>query len=104
MGNVARQRTNRRMHAVTRPQNVQVEPSSLIENAVPVYSAPPVTKVSLWHDVDLYARSWLGDSTGIYQYVNEIPMGAMQKFEVMPDDPYNAIREDVKGSIGLKAH
>merc|ERR1712176_807810 len=28
----------------------------------------------------------------------------MQKFEVMPHDPYNAISEDVKGSKGLKAH
>ncbi|CAE7237753.1 unnamed protein product [Symbiodinium pilosum] len=61
--------------------------------------APP----SLWHDVDLYVKSWLDEPTAMLRYVNEMPMGTLRKFEVQPDAPNNAIEEDMKGSKKLAA-
>jgi inorganic pyrophosphatase len=75
-----------------------------VPGSVPVYSAPKAADFSLWHDVDLHVRSWLNEDTGIFRYVNEIPLGALQKFEVMPDAPRNAISEDEKGTNGLKTY
>mmetsp|Transcript_6510 Transcript_6510/g.14992 ORF Transcript_6510/g.14992 Transcript_6510/m.14992 type:complete len:508 (-) Transcript_6510:77-1600(-) len=58
---------------------------------------------SLWHDVDLYVKSWLDEPTALLRYVNEMPMGTLRKYEVQPDAPNNAIEEDVKGSKKLAA-
>eukprot|EP00930_Biecheleria_cincta_P082866 TRINITY_DN7250_c0_g1_i1.p1 TRINITY_DN7250_c0_g1~~TRINITY_DN7250_c0_g1_i1.p1 ORF type:complete len:386 (+),score=69.50 TRINITY_DN7250_c0_g1_i1:94-1251(+) len=62
-----------------------------------------VTKLSLWHDVDLFVRDWLDEPTGLLRYVNEMPMGGLTKYEVQPSVPGNAIREDAKGSQRLAA-
>lgn len=70
---------------------------------VPRYSPPPANGVSLWHDVDLHVKSWLDEDTGLYRYVNEMPLGCLQKFEVQPHLPDNAVEEDPKGSNRLAA-
>lgn len=59
------------------------------------------SEVSLWHDVDLYVKSWLDEPTALLRYVNEMPMGTLRKYEVQPGAPHNAIEEDVKGSKKL---
>jgi len=58
---------------------------------------------SLWHDVSLFVKDWLDTPSGLLRYVNEMPMGGLKKFEVQPDVPHNAIREDCKGSQKLAA-
>lgn len=67
------------------------------------YSAPPAANFSLWHDVDLEVKTWLDESTGLFRYVNEMPLGSLQKFEVQPHLAHNAIAEDPKGSSRLKS-
>jgi len=67
------------------------------------YVAPAPTGHSLWHDVELHVKGWLDEDTGLYRYVNEMPMGSLQKFEVQPHLPENAIEEDPKGSVKLAA-
>jgi inorganic pyrophosphatase len=57
----------------------------------------------LWHEVDLHVKTWLDEKTGLFRYVNEMPMGTLQKFEVQPDAPQNAIVEDLKSSRRLEA-
>ncbi|CAE8630608.1 unnamed protein product, partial [Polarella glacialis] len=57
---------------------------------------------SLWHDVELYAKTWLDEPTGLFRYVNEMPMGTLKKYEVQPGEPHNTIKEDVKGSKKLE--
>mmetsp|Transcript_21891 Transcript_21891/g.38741 ORF Transcript_21891/g.38741 Transcript_21891/m.38741 type:complete len:465 (+) Transcript_21891:80-1474(+) len=61
------------------------------------------SRPSLWHDVDLFVRNWLDVPTGLLRYVNEMPIGCLDKYEVQPDVPHNAIREDPKGSARLAA-
>lgn len=61
------------------------------------------TKLSLWHDVDVFVRDWLDEPTKLLHYVNEMPMGGLTKYEVQPSVPGNAIREDTKGSQRLAA-
>mmetsp|Transcript_75833 Transcript_75833/g.239904 ORF Transcript_75833/g.239904 Transcript_75833/m.239904 type:complete len:494 (-) Transcript_75833:114-1595(-) len=70
---------------------------------VPRYSPPTPNGVSLWHDVDLHVKSWLDEDTGLYHYVNEMPRGCLQKFEVQPHLPENRVEEDPKGSSRLAA-
>lgn len=74
----------------------QEAPSSPLSLATSA-SSPP----SLWHDVDLYVKTWLDEPTGLLRYVNEMPMGTLRKFEVQPGAPHNVIEEDVKGSAKL---
>lgn len=62
-----------------------------------------LTKLSLWHDVDVFVRDWLDEPTGLLRYVNEMPLGSLKKYEVQPSVPGNAIREDAKGSRRLAA-
>eukprot|EP00929_Paragymnodinium_shiwhaense_P016374 TRINITY_DN12468_c0_g1_i1.p1 TRINITY_DN12468_c0_g1~~TRINITY_DN12468_c0_g1_i1.p1 ORF type:complete len:535 (+),score=123.89 TRINITY_DN12468_c0_g1_i1:105-1709(+) len=73
-------------------------------DGVPVYSPPGASSFSFWHDVDLQVRTWLDQETGLFRYVNEIPSGSLQKFEVMVGDKNNAITEDTKGSERLRAY
>mmetsp|Transcript_126625 Transcript_126625/g.300836 ORF Transcript_126625/g.300836 Transcript_126625/m.300836 type:complete len:499 (-) Transcript_126625:208-1704(-) len=63
----------------------------------------PDDQPSLWHDVDLYVKSWLDEPTSLLRYVNEMPMGTLRKYEVQPDAPNNVIEEDLKGSKKLAA-
>lgn len=70
---------------------------------VPIYDPPAPKGYSLWHDVSLHDKSWLDEKTGLYCYVNEIPMGSLQKFEVQPALEQNQITEDEKGSRRLRA-
>jgi len=80
-----------------------VAPAATGSTAVPRYSPPPATGVSLWHDVDLHVKSWLDEDLGLYRYVNEMPLGCLQKFEVQPHLPDNKVEEDPKGSNRLAA-
>jgi inorganic pyrophosphatase len=57
----------------------------------------------MWHHVDLHVKTWLDEETGLFRYVNEIPRGSLQKFELQTRLVENVIREDVKGSRKLKA-
>lgn len=89
---------------------VATKNAEVITNAASVHVTAPLpsevvsaSDISLWHDVDLFAKTWLDNETDLYRYVNEVPMGSMQKFEVQVDAPYNAIIEDVKGSKSLAA-
>eukprot|EP00933_Yihiella_yeosuensis_P051740 TRINITY_DN4971_c0_g1_i2.p1 TRINITY_DN4971_c0_g1~~TRINITY_DN4971_c0_g1_i2.p1 ORF type:complete len:407 (-),score=70.89 TRINITY_DN4971_c0_g1_i2:830-2050(-) len=59
------------------------------------------SKISLWHDVDLFVRTWLDIPIGLLHYVNEMPLGSLKKYEVQPNVKHNVIREDVKGSQHL---
>lgn len=73
-------------------------------NGIPVYPVPPDAPESMWHFVDLHVKDWLDEpEEGIFNYVNEIPNGALQKFELQTMLPMNVIREDAKGSKRLKA-
>merc|ERR1740138_96880 len=63
----------------------------------------PTTDISLWHDVDLHVKTWLDEDTGLFHYINEIPLGTLEKHEVQPGEPYNRIVEDPVGSERLKA-
>jgi inorganic pyrophosphatase len=65
--------------------------------------AAPTADISLWHDVDLHVKTWLDEDTGLFHYVNEIPLGTLDKHEVQPGEPYNRIVEDPVGSARLKA-
>lgn len=67
------------------------------------YTPPPDTGVSMWHHVDLHVKTWLDQETGLFRYVNEIPRGSLQKFELQTRLVENVIREDAKGSRKLKA-
>lgn len=68
-----------------------------------IHFAPPASDISLWHDVDLEVKSWLDETTGLFRYINEMPLGTLQKFEVQPGLAHNAIAEDPKGSSRLQA-
>lgn len=70
-------------------------------NNVRRYVAPAPTRVSLWHDVELRVKSWLDEDTGLFRFVNEMPLGSLQKFEVQPHAAGNAISEDIVGSTRL---
>lgn len=63
----------------------------------------PSCGASFWHHVELHARTWLDEDTGFFFYVNEIPRGALRKFEVQTKLPGNIISEDEKGSKKLEA-
>jgi len=65
--------------------------------------AAPTADISLWHDVDLHVKTWLDEDIGLFHYVNEIPLGTLEKHEVQPGEPYNRIVEDPVGSARLKA-
>jgi inorganic pyrophosphatase len=67
------------------------------EAKVPRYTAPPAGDTSLWHDISIQAEA------GLFKYVNEMPLGSLQKFEVQPHVPHNAILEDPIGSSRLDA-
>jgi len=59
-------------------------------------------QVSLWHDIKLQ-KTWLDEATGLFHYVNEIPRGEFQKWEVQTKVPHNVIAEHVKGTKKLHA-
>lgn len=67
------------------------------------YPTPPDTGLSMWHNVDVHVKTWLDESTGLFRYINEIPRGALQKFELQTKLVQNVIREDTKGSRKLRA-
>mmetsp|Transcript_15624 Transcript_15624/g.25369 ORF Transcript_15624/g.25369 Transcript_15624/m.25369 type:complete len:629 (+) Transcript_15624:65-1951(+) len=68
------------------------------------FEAPKATELgSLWHNVNLHARDHFGKETGIYRYINEIPFGALQKFEMHTKKPQNVITEHQSGSKKLQA-
>jgi len=66
-------------------------------------TAAPTTDISLWHDVDLHVRTWLDEDTELFHYINEIPLGTLEKHEVQPGEPHNRIVEDPVGSARLRA-
>lgn len=82
---------------------LEVRGSGALGSDIPVYEAPVPKSYSLWHDVGLYDKTWLDESTGLYRFVNEMPMGALQKFEVQPDLELNQMEEDLKGTKRLRA-
>lgn len=84
--------------APPRPENVPDFPAG-----VSWYDPPPAEGASMWHTVELHVRDWLDEPTGEYRYVNEIPRGALQKFEMQTRLKQNVIREDSKGSKKLQA-
>jgi len=67
------------------------------------YLAPPSEGISLWHSVDLHVKNWLDEDTGLFHYINEIPRGALQKFELQSKLKGNIIEEDARGSKKLQA-
>jgi len=67
------------------------------------YTCPASPPQSMWHNLDLHSKSWLRNDTDLYHYVNEMPLGSLQKFEMMPDEVENIIIEDERGSVGLAA-
>lgn len=90
--------------AATLPSEQHLAPSRpLPRTAARRHVAPNPIGVSLWHDVDLQPKDWLDQLTGLLHYVNEMPLGTLQKFEVQPGEPMNAITEDPKGSSRLAA-
>jgi len=69
----------------------------------PRFSAPRDAELSMWHHVEVHVKSWLDEETGLFRYINEIPRGALQKFEMHTRLAHNVIREDAKGSKRLQA-
>jgi inorganic pyrophosphatase len=51
----------------------------------------------------LHVKSWLDEDTRLFHYINEIPRGALQKFELQSKLEGNIIEEDAKGSKKLQA-
>mmetsp|Transcript_19171 Transcript_19171/g.55038 ORF Transcript_19171/g.55038 Transcript_19171/m.55038 type:complete len:553 (+) Transcript_19171:97-1755(+) len=72
-----------------------------IDDRVKRYVAPAPPDQSYWHHVDLHVRDWVDWDTGLFRYVNEMPRGSLQKFEVQPNHEKNAISEDPVGSDRL---
>jgi len=73
-------------------------------NGVHWHPTPPDAPESMWHHVSLHVKNWLDEQEkDIFHYVNEIPQGALQKFEMQTKLPMNVIREDAKGSKKLKS-
>lgn len=73
------------------------------KDLVPIYSTPIATPgLSLWHNVKLHVIDQAGQDDGIYRYINEIPAGCLQKFEMHTDQPWSAISEHEKGSRKLR--
>lgn len=87
----------------TKNAEVVTKAASIHSKVLLSHDIVSASDTSLWHDVDLFAKSWLDNETELYRYVNEIPKGSLQKFEVQVDVPYNAIVEDPKGSRSLAA-
>jgi len=85
------------------PAPTQAHGVCQLPEGVPQYSAPSPTSLSLWHDIELRVTNWLDQDTGLFRYVNEMPLGSLQKFEVQPHVENNAIAEDPKGSTRLAA-
>jgi len=81
------------------------EPAELSSHheAVQWHFPPPAQGISPWHDVDLKVQSWLDEDLALFRYVNEIPKGALQKFELQTRMVGNSIREDAGGSEKLQA-
>eukprot|EP00440_Ansanella_granifera_P029790 gb/GFBE01032358.1/.p1 GENE.gb/GFBE01032358.1/~~gb/GFBE01032358.1/.p1 ORF type:complete len:513 (+),score=83.30 gb/GFBE01032358.1/:1-1539(+) len=67
------------------------------------YNPPADAEASMWHHVDLQVSDWLDEDTGLFRYVNEMPRGCLQKFELQTKLEKNVIREDVKGSRKLQS-
>lgn len=67
------------------------------------YALPPDAGASQWHHVSLHVKTWLDEGTELFRYVNEIPRGTLQKFELQTTLAQNVIREDAKGSRRLQA-
>jgi inorganic pyrophosphatase len=84
-------------------QQGKVEEAFQAPGDVPVYEAPKAEVTSLWHHVGLRVKTWLDEDTGLFRYVNEMPQGSLQKFEMQTRDTLNAIRETEKDSNKLKA-
>eukprot|EP00931_Biecheleriopsis_adriatica_P003784 TRINITY_DN105542_c0_g1_i1.p1 TRINITY_DN105542_c0_g1~~TRINITY_DN105542_c0_g1_i1.p1 ORF type:complete len:511 (-),score=107.72 TRINITY_DN105542_c0_g1_i1:18-1550(-) len=82
---------------ISGPWTATEAPSAPQEGKGASDTAPP----SLWHEVDLYVKTWLDQPTDMLRYVNEMPMGTLRKYEVQPGVPHNVIEEDVKGSAKL---
>lgn len=96
-GNVMRLRNRSNAHV----EEMKALPSV---STVPRFVAPkPIAGVSLWHDVQLRVKTWLNEDADLFRYVNEMPLGSLQKFEVQPHVANNAIEEDPKGSARLAA-
>lgn len=55
---------------------------------------------SLWHDVDLYAKSWLDEHIGLH-YISKMSLGTIRQFEVQLSEPFNVIQENLDGSAKL---
>jgi len=73
-------------------------------NGVHWHPTPPDSPESMWHHVSLHVKNWLDqEDKETFHYINEIPHGALQKFELQTKLPMNVIREDAKGSKKLKA-
>mmetsp|Transcript_26904 Transcript_26904/g.62483 ORF Transcript_26904/g.62483 Transcript_26904/m.62483 type:complete len:471 (-) Transcript_26904:183-1595(-) len=67
------------------------------------YLPPEDTGTSWWHKIDLFVTDWLDEDTGLYRYINEMPKGCLQKFELQTQLENNVIREDSKGSARLQS-
>ncbi|CAE7590499.1 PPA6 [Symbiodinium sp. CCMP2456] len=77
------------------------EQSSEQEN-VPIWDAPHTT-TSYWHETELFVQDWLDEDTGLFRYVNEMPQGSLQKFELQTTLENNILCEDTEGSRRLRA-
>lgn len=95
------QRSSRR--AAGQASQVTVEPRKSLPPTGSLFTSPPATGYSLWHDVSLHADTSSKSEAGIFQYVNEMPAGGFQKFEMHTRVPQNPIIEHVKASKMLQA-
>jgi inorganic pyrophosphatase len=81
-----------------------VNAHAFIPSGVRVFEAPKTNRFgSLWHNVDLRVKDRFGRETDLYRYINEIPFGALQKFEMKTKEPQNLISEHTSGSKKLQA-
>eukprot|EP00164_Ancoracysta_twista_P002198 GFYU01002905.1.p1 GENE.GFYU01002905.1~~GFYU01002905.1.p1 ORF type:complete len:323 (+),score=116.57 GFYU01002905.1:33-971(+) len=53
-------------------------------------------KISPWHDIPAYADKNNKEHGKVYNFINEIPRGTVEKMEVATDEEHNPIKQDVK--------
>ena len=77
------------------PTGTQVEGFTLRNEEnyrVVIKDAQTLEPISPWHDVPLFHD----EANKIYNFVNEIPKGAVEKMEVATDEPGTPIKQDTK--------
>ena len=70
------------------------------ENSYRIFFQQKGKYISPWHDIPLFADK----EKKIVNYINEIPRGSVEKFEIATDEPHNPIKQDVCNNGKLRSY